>query len=72
MWFGEATLDLVWPLHGRFPFPGQHEPREQPVLPQGSSREAIRVGGAAVPLIPEMGVGLWSQCWALEAKNHGE
>lgn len=63
---------LVWPLHGHFLFPGQHEPREQPVLPQGSGREAIRVGGAEVPLIPKMGVGLWSQCRALEAKNHGE
>lgn len=66
---GEATLDLVWPLHDHFPFPGQHEPREQPVLPQGSSREAICVGGAEVPLIPEMGVGAWSQRRALEAKE---
>lgn len=61
MGFGEATLDLLWPLHGCFRFPGQHEPREQPVLSQGSSREAICVGGAEVPLILEMGVGLWSQ-----------
>lgn len=33
--------------------PGQHEPREQPVFPQGAHREAIRVGGEEVSLKPE-------------------
>ncbi|XP_074922053.1 mitochondrial carrier homolog 2 isoform X4 [Chelonoidis abingdonii] len=36
---------------------GEHEPRQQPVFPEGACGEAVRVGGEAVPLRPEPGEG---------------
>lgn len=46
---------LTYPTVVIFPLPGQHEPREQPVFPQGARREAIRVGGEEVSLKLEPG-----------------